>query len=132
MVLPLAHKKIVKKNTHHFIRFQSDQWKRMGSAWRRPRGIDCCVRRQYLGCRPLVSIGYGSDKATKYMLPNGFYPFVVRNVKDLEALRTQNQLYAAIIEGSVSAKTRKIIVEKAKEMNIKVMNAKARLNKEEK
>ena len=132
MVLPLAHKKIIKKRTAKFVRFQSDQWLRVKAAWRKPRGIDNPVRRQYLGHRPLVSIGYGSDKATKYMMQDGFYPFVVNNVADLQALVAQNTMYAAIIAHSVSAQKRKVIVEKAKELKIKVMNAKARINKEDK
>ncbi|CAL5990671.1 Ribosomal_protein L32 [Hexamita inflata] len=132
MVLPLAHKKIIHKRNTLFIRFQSDQWKRVQPAWRKPRGIDNPVRRQYLGHRPMVSQGYGSDKATRHMLRNGFYEFLIHNVKDLEALRTQNTTYAALIGSQVSAKTRKLIVSKAKELNIKVMNGKARLNKEEK
>lgn len=132
MVLPLAHQKIVKKRTHKFTRFQSERYVRVGSSWRRPRGIDSPTRRQFLGTKPLVSIGYGSNKATKYLMQNGFYPFVVHNVKELEALRTQNMEYAAIIGATVSAQKRKLIVEKAKELDIRVMNAKARLNREEK
>lgn len=132
MVLPLAHVKIVKKRTHKFTRFQSEKYVRIGSSWRRPRGIDSPTRRQFLGTKPLVSIGYGSNKATKYMLPNGFYPFVVHNVKELEALRTQNATYCAVIGHAVSAQKRKAIVERAKELDVRVLNGRARLVREEK
>ncbi|RYY33713.1 hypothetical protein EON62_03970, partial [archaeon] len=49
------------------------------------------------------------------------------NVKDLEMLLTQNRKYAAEIVGSASAKTRKAIVERARQLNIKVLNGAARL-----
>ena len=29
----------------------------------------------------MPSIGYGSNKKTRHMMPNGFYKFVVNNVK---------------------------------------------------
>ena len=47
------------------------------------------------------------------MLPNGFYKFVVHNVKELEVLMMQNRKYAAEIAHNVSARKRKEIVERA-------------------
>ena len=80
---PLAHRKIVKKRAAKFTRFQCDRFKRVKESWRHPRGIDCPMRMQFLGQKPLVSIGYGSDKQTRFMLRNGFYPQVIHNLKEL-------------------------------------------------
>jgi len=78
-----------------------------------------------------VKIGYGSDKATRHMQPGGFYKFVVHNVKELEVLLMSNRKYAAEIAHNVSSRKRKEIVEKASSLNIKVLNAAARLKTEE-
>jgi Ribosomal protein L32 len=40
-----------------------------------------------------VRIGYGSDKRTKYIRPNGFKTFLVHNVKELEVLLMANRVY---------------------------------------
>lgn len=42
---PLAHRKIIKKRTARFTRFQVDRFKCMTDAWRHPRGIDSAMRR---------------------------------------------------------------------------------------
>jgi len=100
-------------------------------SWRRPRGIDSRQRRKFKGLTKLVNIGYGSDKATRHRLPNGFYKFVVSNVKELDVLLMQNRKYAAEIAHSVSARKRKEIVERAAQLNIKLTNGAARLKSEE-
>jgi large subunit ribosomal protein L32e len=79
-ILPEKKLKIVKKRTLKFPRFQSDRFKRVSPSWRKPKGIDCRVRRRFKGCNRMPRIGYGSDKRTKHMLPTGFYKFIVHNV----------------------------------------------------
>ena len=72
----------------------------------------------------MPNIGYGSDAKTRNMLPNGLYKFTVSNVKDLELLMMHNQKYCAEIAHSVSSRKRMEIVKRAKELSIRVINAK--------
>lgn len=85
------------------------------------------MRRRFRGARTLVSIGYGSAKTTRHMLPNHFFKFIVNNVADLELLLMHNNKFAAQIAGSVSVKKRREIIERAAQLDIKVLNASARV-----
>lgn len=41
-------------------------------SWRRPKGIDSRVRRKFKGCGVIMpNIGYGTNKKTRHILPNG-------------------------------------------------------------
>eukprot|EP01068_Selenidium_serpulae_P007890 Selendium_serpulae@DN4833_c0_g1_i3.p2 len=123
---------IVKKRTKKFVRFQSNRFLRVKPSWRKPKGIDCRVRRRFRGTNRMPKIGYGSDKRTKHVLPNGLKKFVVKNVEDLELLLMHNDIYCAQISRCVSAKKRVEIVERADEMRVRVLNRDARLRHEEK
>ncbi|CAL9770755.1 unnamed protein product [Musa acuminata subsp. burmannicoides] len=99
--------------------------------WRRPKGIDSRVRRKFKGCTLMPNIGYGSDKKTRHYLPNGFKKFVVYNVAELELLMMHNRTYCAEIAHNVSTKKRKLIVERAAQLDIVVTNKLARLRSQE-
>ena len=101
------------------------------NSWRKPKGIDNRARRRYKGNICLVKIGYGTNAKTRHVLPNGFLKFVISNVKDLEMLLMQNRKYAAEIAHNVSAKSRLTIVKRAQELNIKLLNARARVTAEQ-
>merc|ERR1711967_44668 len=131
MAVPLSRPKIVKKKTTKFKRHQSDLFDRVGESWRRPKGIDSRVRRKFKGKILMPNIGYGSNKKTKHMLPDGFKKFLINNVSDLELLMMYNRTYAAEVASSVSRKTREAILERAKVLDIKVTNASARMQSEE-
>jgi len=102
MASPTDKRKIVKKKTNKFKRFQANRNKRMNQAWRKPRGIDCRCRRKFKGHLPLPQIGYGSAKATRHRLPNGFYKFTVNNIRDLEMLLMHNEKYAVEVAHNVA------------------------------
>jgi len=100
-------------------------------SWRAPRGIDGRLRRRFRGTIPQPKIGYGSNKKTRDILPNGFRKFVVSNVKDLELLLMHNRKYCAEIAHNVSTRKRKAIVERAAALNVRVTNGAARLREVE-
>merc|ERR1711976_934402 len=132
MVQPLKRVPIVKKRTKKFIRHQSDRKISVKESWRRPKGIDSRVRRKFRGCGiNMPNIGYGSNKKTKHLLPNGFYKVVVSNVADLELLMMHNRNSCAEIAHNVSTIKRKSIIERAQQLNIEVTNSAARLRSQE-
>lgn len=131
--IPLVkHKKILKR-TKKFTRFEYEDFNgKLKPNWRRPRGIDCRMRRQYRGNKPLVKCGYGQALKTKYILPNGFKKFLIRNSQDLEILLMNNRVYCGELAHNIGAQTRKRLVLRAAELNVKLTNAKGKLVKEEK
>ena len=103
---PASRPKIVKKRTKKFIRHQSDRYVKLSRSWRKPKGIDNRVRRKFKGMYLMPNIGYGSNAATRHMMPSGFKKVLVHNLKELEVLMMQNKTYCAEIARGVSAKNR--------------------------
>eukprot|EP00794_Sanderia_malayensis_P016995 gene16995-18707_t len=131
MVVPTVKPKIVKKRTKRFIRHQSDRYDKVKPSWRKPKGIDNRVRRRFKGQYLMPNIGYGSNKNTRHLMPDGFKKFVVHNVKELELLLMLKGTHAAEIAHNVSSRKRKDIVERAQQLSIKVTNGNAKLRSEE-
>lgn len=122
---------IIKKRTKPFKRHQSDRYHGVKEAWRKPKGIDNRVRRRFKGQLPMPSIGYGSNKKTRHMLPSGLRKFLVNNPKEVDLLLMHNKTYAAEIAHGVSSRKRVEIIERAKVLGVKVTNGKAKLRVEE-
>ncbi|OIW33635.1 ribosomal protein L32e [Coniochaeta ligniaria NRRL 30616] len=130
MVSAKKHVPIVKKRTKGFMRHQSDRFKCLDATWRKPKGIDNRVRRRFKGNLVMPSIGYGSNKKTKHMMPSGHKAFVVSNVRDVELLLMHNKVYAAEIAHNVSSRKRIDIIARAKQLSVKVTNPKAKVTTE--
>ncbi|KAG8683864.1 60S ribosomal protein L32 [Ceratobasidium sp. 392] len=123
--------KIIKKRTKPFKRHQSDRYHSVKEAWRKPKGIDNRVRRRFKGQLPMPKIGYGSNKKTRHLLPNGLKKLLVNNVRELELLLMHNKSFAAEIAHGVSSKNRVAILERARALSVKVTNPAAKLRSEE-
>eukprot|EP00993_Chasmostoma_nieuportense_P005195 NODE_5826_length_605_cov_330.836820_g5661_i0.p1 GENE.NODE_5826_length_605_cov_330.836820_g5661_i0~~NODE_5826_length_605_cov_330.836820_g5661_i0.p1 ORF type:complete len:141 (+),score=9.78 NODE_5826_length_605_cov_330.836820_g5661_i0:76-498(+) len=121
-----------KRKTHpDFVRLQSHIFARVKPSWRRPRGIDCAMRRRFKGQPKMPRIGYGQTKYLRHVHPDGRKHFIVHNPQELEMLIMLNNKYAAVIAGATGARKRLAIVKRAKELGIKLTNGHARLRQEE-
>ncbi|ADP77668.1 LSU ribosomal protein L32E [Methanothermus fervidus DSM 2088] len=103
-----------------FKRQEYARYKRLGEKWRRPRGKDSKMRRKEKGKPPMPNIGYRSPKETRGLHPSGYEEVLIHNPKELEDLDAEKQ--AARISAKVGKRKKALILEKAKELGIKVLN----------
>jgi large subunit ribosomal protein L32e len=132
VVRSLKHKRITKKRTKTFNRFESDDFNKLDRSWRRPHGIDNPMRRRFRGQRSVPKIGFGSDRRTRHLLKSGFKKFSITNLKDLEILLTNNRIFAGEIAHNISARKRVQIIKRAVELNVRLTNARGKVKTEEK
>ena len=131
-VTPLRKQKKIVKRSKIFTKYEHEDYNgKLKSSWRRPRGIDCRVRRQFKGNKPLVKVGYKNANKTRHVLPNGFKKLLIRNVQEVELLLMNNRVYCGEIAQNLSLRKREKIVKRAAELNVKLTNERARLAKVE-
>ena len=131
-VTPLKKQKKIIKRSKRFTKFEHEDFNgKLKSSWRRPRGIDCRVRRQFRSNKPLVKVGYRNAKATRHILHNGFKKMLIRNAGDIELLLMNNREYCGELAHNLNASTRKAIIKRAAELNVKLTNSKGKVAKEE-
>lgn len=54
----------------------------------------------------MVSIGYGTNKKHRNVLPNGFKKFHIKNLNDVEMLLMNNRVYCGELAANLSARKR--------------------------
>jgi len=97
--------------------------KRITHRWRKPRGIDSKKRvgKQYMGAVP--GIGWKAKKSTRGLHPSGLKEILVYNPQQLEGASN----VVIRIAASVGQRKRNIIVEKANNLGLRVLNAKVKV-----
>ena len=100
----------IKKKTTTFKRHHSDRYKRVKISWRKPKGIDNCVRRRFKGKTIMPNIGFGTNKKIRNISKNGLIKVQVFNTKDLNMLLMSNRKFEAEIGKKVGAKKRSEIL----------------------
>ncbi|MCD4740393.1 50S ribosomal protein L32e [archaeon] len=95
--------------TPKFTRQNSHRKKRLGTKWRKPRGIDSKQKqgKKAKGAKP--RIGYGKPKTEK--------PTLIRNITDLE--KAQGKITIASIIGN---KKREEIIKQAEQKKLEITN----------
>ncbi|KAJ1330159.1 hypothetical protein BSLG_009689 [Batrachochytrium salamandrivorans] len=127
--MPVALNKIeiVKKRTKRFSRHQSDRYHKIDASWRKPKGIDNRVRRRFKGQIAMPKIV--TDPTPR---PATSCPMVSRS-SSLTTFRTLSCSSCTTVFSlprlpTMSAsKKRATIVERARQLDVKVTNAGGRL-----
>jgi large subunit ribosomal protein L32e len=113
-------RKVQKGKKPQFKRAACHKFKRLDSNWRRPRGLQGKQRRKYVSKGAHAQVGYGSPTAVKGLHPSGYSDVLISSVAELELV---DPSYEAIrIAATVGARKKAIIISKAEELGIKVLN----------
>lgn len=110
----------MRKERPKFVRQEAWRYKRLGEKWRRPRGKDSKTRLQKSGWPPLVKVGYRSPRKYRGLHPSGFNEVLVHNISELEGLDPAR--HAVRLAGSLGARTKLRIYEKAASLGLRVLN----------
>lgn len=103
-----------------FIRQESWRFGRLRPMWRKPKGVDNKVRRQDKGAVVLVRVGYRGPRESRGLHPSGHYEILVHRTADLQALVPGRDV--ARMGSTVGARKRALILTRAKELGIRVVN----------
>jgi large subunit ribosomal protein L32e len=107
-------------NRPGFVRCESWRLVRVKENWRAPMSHSNKMRLEIKGWPAKVKSGYGTPRAVRKLHPSGFKEIIVYNPEDLDNLNPATQ--AARIAHTVGRKKRLKILEKAKELHIRVLN----------
>ncbi len=111
----------IKERTPEFKRFESWRYVRIHEEWRKPKGVDNHMRLSARGWPHLVKIGYRVPKSVRYLHPSGYRDILVHNVAELEKLTPDRD--AARIAATVGRRKKIEIVKRARELGIRMLNA---------
>jgi large subunit ribosomal protein L32e len=116
----LEKRKKEKSKKPRFRRQESWRYKRLKENWRKPRGIDNKMRKKVKGWPSSPGSGYGGPKNSRGLHPSGLIEIRVYNIDDLGKVKPDVE--AARIPHTVGTRKRIDIINKAREMGIRVLN----------
>jgi large subunit ribosomal protein L32e len=104
-------------------KFRRQEWhryKKLGVKWRKARGKTSKTRRHEARKPAVPTIGYGSPRKTRGLHPSGYQDVLVCNLMELEGLNPQTQ--AGRISSTIGQRKKQMMLQKAKELGIKILN----------
>lgn len=103
--------------------FRRQEWfryKKFDEVWRKPRGMHSKLREHISWRPPNVDAGFRSPRAVRGLHPSGFREVMVYNLADLEKINVEKE--AGRISSKVGSRKRSMILEKADELGVKLLN----------
>lgn len=117
--------RLIRVRTQKSARFRRDgagKKEQLADTWRRPRGLHNKQRIQKKAKGPLPTPGYGSPVEVRGLHPSGFRDVLVHTPEELDQLDPSTD--AVRIAGSVGARKRGAIQERALTAGLKILNQK--------
>ncbi|MHA1910159.1 MAG: 50S ribosomal protein L32e [Candidatus Kariarchaeaceae archaeon] len=103
-----------------FRRENFDKFVRLKPGYRRAKGIDSRMRHKRNGQPVMVNKGYRGPKAVRGLHPSGFEIHYIANVSELETVNIEEEV--AVIRATVGNRKRIAIIDRAKDLNIHLLN----------
>jgi large subunit ribosomal protein L32e len=103
-----------------FKREDNHKKKSVPDSWRKPKGGHSRSRLKKKGAAPKPEAGYRTPEEDRGKHPSGYEEVLVHNTSDLEEIESDTE--AARIGSTVGGRKREMIIEKADEEDIKVLN----------
>ncbi|MGB9814959.1 MAG: 50S ribosomal protein L32e [Thermoplasmata archaeon] len=103
--------------------FRRQEWfryKKLGTAWRRPKGKHSKMREHRKYRPPVVDSGFRGPRAVRYLHPSGYRDVLVHNVKELQSL--DPAVDAVRIASTVGRRKKIEIYRNAVEKGFRVLN----------
>lgn len=116
----VARRQKEKSKNPKFRRQESWRYKRLKENWRRPRGLDNKMKKKVKGWPASAGSCYRGPKISRGLHPSSFKEVRVFNVDDLN--KVNSDIEAVKIAHTVGARKRIEIVNRAKEMKIRILN----------
>lgn len=114
-------KKKLKEREIRFLRPWHWKLKKLGTSWRRPKGLDDKHRLKRKGYPPPVKVGYRSPRIVRGYHPSGYKEKIVSSPNEIEEI--DPKIYAIRIAHTVGRRKRIEIVKKALKLGLKILNA---------
>lgn len=118
----LKSKRDMKRKLPKFTRQSSHKKKRLGTKWRRPKGLHSKMRLQFRGYKGIVKIGFGTHKELKHINRQGLREILIHNLNDLEKI--DGKVEGVIIAKTVGLRNKIEIIREAVKKNIIIINVK--------
>jgi large subunit ribosomal protein L32e len=116
----VEQRKKEKSKKPNFRRQESWRYKRLKENWRKPCGIDNKMRKKVKGWPSSPGSGYRGPKNSRGLHPSGRIEVRVYNIDDLSKVKPD--LEVVKIAHTVGTRKRIDILNKAREMGIRVLN----------
>jgi large subunit ribosomal protein L32e len=108
------------KKRPKFIRFECWRYKKLKSNWRRPRGLDSKIRKNFKGALAHPMVGYRNPRKIRGLHASGFEEVLVHSIKELERVNRKKQVVK--IGHDVGRRKRVMLQDRADELNILILN----------
>jgi len=108
------------KKRPKFIRFECWRYKKLKINWRRPRGIDSKIRKNFKGALASPNVGFRSPRKVRGLHASGFEEVLVHSTKELDTVNPKKQVVK--IGHTVGRRKRVLLQDRADELNILILN----------